>query len=74
MVEKLLQKGFSLNTDAKVSIILADIFGNNIHHIVTDAVLDCGFHNVNIQKPTSGLYIISMVANGSVYEKKVKIQ
>ena len=47
--------------------------GTNIQYVLNNIPMQEGDHHITIQKPSTGTYIIGLISNGSVYEKKIRL-
>lgn len=62
---------FSLNSPARVSLVLLDLSGKAISVIVNDTLLDSDNYTYQIPLINDGVYLVQLIINGHVNIKKV---
>ena len=64
---------FKIDVPSTISIKLFDATHNEIINIITDRLIDCGTTQESFTINKSGIYVVCLIVNGCVYEKKITI-
>ena len=59
---------------SSVSIVCADLMGREINYILRNEALPEGLQTITFPMQRSGMYVVSVIIDGIVYERKINIK
>ena len=64
----------AMSESSNVSIVCADLNGSEINYILRNKVLPEGSQYITFPMQRSGMYVVSVIIDGIVYERKINIK